>query len=103
MGSLNIKCAAATPRTPLRLLSLIGDDEVCVCFFVEVLQINQPKISRHLTYLRRAGILAARREGKRMHYRIINPPAPHTARILSDVRAWLKEDQEMRRDRSRLV
>ena len=43
---------ALADHTRLRLINLIGDDEVCVCFFVEVLKINQPKISRHLAYLR---------------------------------------------------
>jgi len=89
-------------RTRLRLLSLMGDDEVCVCYFVEVLKTNQPKISRHLAYLRRAGLVAARREGKWMHYRVAVPPAEHAARIFAEVRAWLREDREMQRDRERM-
>ena len=94
---------ALADHTRLRLLNLMGDDEVCVCFFVEVLKTNQPKISRHLAYLRRAGVVAARREGKWMHYRIVEPPDPHAARIFKEVRDWLKEDAEMQRDRERLV
>ena len=47
--------------------------EVCVCYFVEILGQSQPKISRHLAYLRRAGIVTARREGKWMHYKIVVP------------------------------
>ncbi|HVF50049.1 MAG TPA: metalloregulator ArsR/SmtB family transcription factor, partial [Pyrinomonadaceae bacterium] len=62
---------ALADRTRLRLLNLLGGDEVCVCYFVEVLRTNQPKISRHLAYLRRAGVVTARREGKWMHYRIV--------------------------------
>lgn len=94
---------ALSDQTRLRLLNLMADDEVCVCFFVEVLKELQPKISRHLAYLRRAGIVAARREGKWMHYRIVPPPDPHAARILKGVQAWLKENKEMQRDRTRLV
>ena len=94
---------ALADRTRLRLLNLMGNDEVCVCYFVEVLQTNQPKISRHLAYLKRAGVVAARREGKWMHYRIINPPDPHASRIFSEVRSWLAEDSEMQLDRARLV
>ncbi len=60
-------------NTRLRLLNLMGDQEICVCYFVEILSQGQPKISRHLAYLRRAGIVAARREGKWMHYRIVMP------------------------------
>ncbi|MDT4895215.1 MAG: ArsR family transcriptional regulator, arsenate/arsenite/antimonite-responsive transcriptional [Acidobacteriota bacterium] len=94
---------ALADYTRLRLLNLMGDDEVCVCFFVEVLRVNQPKISRHLAYLRRAGVVAARREGKWMHYRIVEPPDAHAARIFHEVREWLTEDAEMQRDRERMV
>jgi ArsR family transcriptional regulator len=94
---------ALSDRTRLRLLNLMGDDEVCVCFFVEVLKTNQPKISRHLAYLRKAGIVTARRQGKWMHYRIVTPPDKHAAGVLNEVRLWLAEDPEMQRDRQRLV
>jgi ArsR family transcriptional regulator len=94
---------ALADRTRLRLLNLMGEAEVCVCYFVEVLKVNQPKISRHLAYLRRAGVVEARREGKWMHYRVVEPPGEHAARIFKEVRAWLKEDADMRRDRERLV
>jgi ArsR family transcriptional regulator len=94
---------ALADRTRLRLLNLIGDEEVCVCFFVEALKTNQPKISRHLAYLRRAGVVSARREGKWMHYRVVAPPDPHAARVFEEVRAWLKEDRQMQTDRERLL
>jgi ArsR family transcriptional regulator, arsenate/arsenite/antimonite-responsive transcriptional repressor len=93
---------ALADGTRLRLLNLMRDGEVCVCFFVEVLGTNQPKISRHLAYLRRAGVVAARREGKWMHYRITEPPDPHAARIFNEVCNWLAEEKEMQRDRYRL-
>jgi ArsR family transcriptional regulator len=94
---------ALADRTRLRLLNLMGMDEVCVCFFVAVLRTNQPKISRHLAYLRRAGVVAARREGKWMHYRVVEPKDAHAARIFREVRAWLEEEGEMQRDRARLA
>src|SRR5881275_140772 len=94
---------ALADRTRLRLLNLMRNDEVCVCFFVEILQTNQPKISRHLAYLRKAEIVGARREGKWMHYRIVEPPNEHAARIFKEVRAALAEDPEMQRDRARLA
>ena len=65
--------AALSDRTRLRLLNLMDGREVCVCYFVEILGQSQPKISRHLAYLRRAGVVAARREGKWMHYKIVVP------------------------------
>ncbi len=102
-GGMELLFKALADRTRLRLLNLMGDDEVCVCFFVEVLRESQPKISRHLAYLRRAGVVASRREGKWMHYRVVMPPDPHAAHIFGEVRAWLKEVSEMQRDRARLA
>jgi ArsR family transcriptional regulator len=94
---------ALADRTRLRLLNLLGDEEVCVCFFVEVLGMSQPKVSRHLAYLRRAGVVASRREGKWMHYRVVEPRDESAARVFREVRAWLMAEREMRRDRERLV
>ncbi len=94
---------ALADRTRLRLLNLMRTDEVCVCFFVEILKTNQPKVSRHLAYMRRAGIVGARREGPWMHYRIVEPSDSDAARVLKEVLLWLGNDQEMQRDRDRLV
>ena len=93
---------AFADRTRLRLISLIGDSEVCVCFLVAILKTSQPKISRHLAYLRRAGIVASRREGKWMHYRLTNPPDEHAARIFREVRVSLAEHPDLQRDREKL-
>src|SRR5260370_40176506 len=100
---IEILFKALVDRTRLRLISLIGDSEVCVCFLVAILRTSQPKISRHLAYLRRAGIVAARREGKWMHYRLAEPPDEHAAHIFREVRASLAAHREMQRDREQLV
>ncbi|HEV7475068.1 MAG TPA: metalloregulator ArsR/SmtB family transcription factor [Pyrinomonadaceae bacterium] len=100
--SIALLFKALADTTRLRLINLIGADEVCVCFFVEVLKINQPKISRHLAYLRRAGVVSARREGKWMHYRLVEPPDRHAANIFREVRVALKENSAMKSDRARL-
>jgi ArsR family transcriptional regulator, arsenate/arsenite/antimonite-responsive transcriptional repressor len=90
-------------RTRLRLLNLMRDDEICVCFFVEVFDTNQPKISRHLAYLRKAGLVSARRDGKWMHYQITKPADEHARKVLEETLAWAASDKEMQRDRERLV
>ncbi|MGD1063070.1 MAG: metalloregulator ArsR/SmtB family transcription factor [Terracidiphilus sp.] len=90
--------AALADRTRLRLLNLMDGREVCVCYFVEILRQSQPKISRHLAYLRRAGIVAARREGKWMHYKIVAPTRAGAARILRETLSVLRQDAEMQRD-----
>ncbi len=94
---------ALSDRNRLRLINLMGEDEICVCFFVEILKMPQPRVSRHLAYLRRAGIAAARREGKWMHYRIVPPSDERAARILQEAREYLAADREMQQARARLV
>jgi len=90
-------------RTRLRLLNLMGEQEICVCYFVEVLGQPQPKISRHLAYLRSAGLVAARRDGKWMHYRLVMPQHEGAAQIFRQTLAWLKADKAMQADRTRLA
>ena len=94
--------AALADRTRLRLLNLMSGREVCVCYFVEILGQSQPKISRHLAYLRRARVVAARREGKWMHYRIVAPGDSGAARILRETLRALREDKGMQADLGRL-
>jgi ArsR family transcriptional regulator, arsenate/arsenite/antimonite-responsive transcriptional repressor len=89
--------------TRLRLLNLMGEQEVCVCYFTEILGGPQPKISRHLAYLRNAGIVSARREGKWMHYRIAMPPHIGASQILRQTLDSLKDDKAMQADRARLT
>jgi ArsR family transcriptional regulator len=94
--------AALSDRTRLRLLNLMDGREVCVCYFVEILGQSQPKISRHLAYLRRAGVVAARREGKWMHYRIVVPEHAGAAKILRETLAAVREEKPMQADLARL-
>jgi ArsR family transcriptional regulator len=93
---------ALEDTTRLRLLNLMGNQEICVCYFVEILDQPQPKISQHLAFLRSAGIVAARREGKWMHYRITMPPNIGAAQVLQQTLNWLREEKPMQADRSRL-
>ena len=90
-------------NTRLRLLNLMGEREVCVCYLVEILGGPQPKISRHLAYLRNAGIVSARREGKWMHYRITMPPHIGASQVLRQTLDTLKEDKAMQADCARLA
>lgn len=100
--SLDLLFRALADPTRLRLLNLIADREICVCYFVEILKTSQPKISRHLAYLRKAGIVAARREGKWMHYRLAVPRDEVAAKILRETLGHLRGKPEMQRDIARL-
>lgn len=94
---------ALADKTRLRLLNLMRDDEVCVCYFTEVLGESQPKISRHLAYLRSADIVSARREGKWMNYSIQIPENPLAAQLLQDTLEWLKSQEDLKADFKRLA
>lgn len=93
---------ALADRTRMRLLNLMAKGEVCVCYFVEILGEPQPKVSRHLAYLRRAGIVASWREGKWMHYHIVRPADERVARVLDATLEGLADDRQMQRDRTAL-
>jgi ArsR family transcriptional regulator len=94
--------AALADRTRLRLLNLMNGKEVCVCYFVEILRQSQPKVSRHLAYLRRAGVVVARRDGKWMHYSIVAPKHAGAARILSETLSVFNDDKAMQADATKL-
>ncbi len=90
---------ALSDPTRLRLLNLMAAGEVCVCFFVEILDETQPKISRHLAYLRRSGLVSARRDGKWMHYGLVMPADAAQAGVLKTVLDVVSRDRTMQRDR----
>ncbi|MGA2352716.1 MAG: metalloregulator ArsR/SmtB family transcription factor [Terracidiphilus sp.] len=93
---------ALADRTRLRLLNLMSGQEVCVCYFIEILGLPQSTISRHLAYMRRAGLVQVRREGKWMHYRLAEPKQQTAKGIIREVLNSLQSDREMERDRAKL-
>ena len=94
--------AALADKTRLRLLNLMRDGEVCVCFFAETLGTNNPKISRHLSYLKRASLVTGRREGKWMHYQINEPTDKDAAEVLAATMKMIETHEEMVTDREKL-
>jgi ArsR family transcriptional regulator, arsenate/arsenite/antimonite-responsive transcriptional repressor len=67
---------ALADKTRLRILALLGNNEVCVCHIHDSLGLPQPTVSRHLAYLRKSGLVAARRDGVWMHYQISRALSP---------------------------
>jgi ArsR family transcriptional regulator len=94
--------AALADKTRLRLLNLMRDGEVCVCFFAETLGTNNPKISRHLAYLKRANLVTGRREGKWMHYRLNEPTDANAREVFDAAMKMIEADSQMEADRQRL-
>jgi ArsR family transcriptional regulator len=89
--------------TRLRILGLLLAGEICVCDLHATLKIPQSKASRHLAYLRRAGLVAARREGQWMHYRLEPSSDPLIAAIRQAVAHTLGHVDSVRRDAKRLA
>jgi ArsR family transcriptional regulator len=77
--------------TRLRLLNLLLEGECCVCDLCSVLDEGQPKVSRHLAYLRRAGLVTVRTEGKWKHYAIAEQADGLQPALLACVRSCLRE------------
>jgi ArsR family transcriptional regulator len=100
---LELFFSALADRTRLRLLNLLRDGEVCVCFFAGTLETNNPKISRHLSYLKRASLVAGRRDGKWMHYKLQRPTDRYAGELFDATMKLLEHDAEMRKDREQLV
>ena len=101
-ASLEEVFSALADRTRLRLLNLMVPGEVCVCFFVSILDELQPKVSRHLAALRQTGLVEARRDGKWIHYRIANALPQPVKLILEAVFESLKNDSAMIKERAAL-
>ena len=101
MRDLSLFFAALADENRLRLLYLMKDGEICVCYLQGVLQTNQPKISRHLAYLKRAGLVEARRDGKWMHYRLQQLEIG-LEKILSATLCRLEKELPIKKDAQRL-
>ena len=101
MRDLALFYAALSDETRLRLLSLMQRREVCVCYLQEVLKTNQPKISRHLAYLRKAGLVEVRRDGKWAHYRLKKLDGD-LEKILSQTLTRLRRETQVVKDSQRL-
>ena len=76
IDDLELVFKALSDKTRLRILALLGNNEVCVCHLHDSLGLPQPTVSRHLAYLRRSGLVAARRDGVWMHYQVSTALAP---------------------------
>ena len=102
LGRLEGLFKALGDATRLRILRLLMAGEVCVCDIHEVLGIPQSKASRHLAYLRRTGLVATRREGLWIHYRLAEAADPVVATIRDAATHVLGHVDTLRNDAARL-
>jgi ArsR family transcriptional regulator len=98
-----LKFRAVSDRTRLRILHLLLGGEMCVCDLVDTIKIPQPTASRHLAYLRRAGLVAAEKRGLWMYYSLVPAQTGFHKNLIDCVAACFEEVPELRRDKARLA
>ncbi len=89
---------AFAEETRLRMLSLLLERELCVCELCEILKVSQPNVSRHLGYLRRAGLVAMRQEGKWKYYAVTRKPTGLHRALLDCVQDCLRGFDVLQKD-----
>ena len=92
---------AFSDRTRLRILHLLLDGELCVCDLVSILRVPQPTASRHLAYLRRAGLVHVRKEQSWSYYSLADARNSFHAKLLECLRTCFTEVPELARDNTR--
>jgi len=95
--------SALANETRLRILNLLVHREISVHTLTDILGESQPKISRHLAFLRKAGLVTTRREGKWIYYEMAEIKNEHLKEILSNLIAWISNNQKMQKDYQKLL
>ena len=103
ISRVDVMFRAFSDRTRLRILHLLRGGELCVCDLVEVLGVPQPKTSRHLAYLRKAGLVVARKEGLWNYYRLARARNAFHAKLLDCLDCCFREAPELAHDARRLT
>ena len=92
---------AFSDRTRLRILHVLQGGELCVGDIVEILQAPQPRVSRHLAYLRKAKLVAVRKSGLWCHYRLAPAKTPFHKKLLECLAKCFREVPELQADTAR--
>jgi ArsR family transcriptional regulator len=101
-GRVDAMFRAFSDRTRLRILHLLLPGELCVCHIVSVLDLPQPKVSRHLAYLRRSGLVLTRKEGLWNYYRLAPVRGEFHAKLVECLKTCFREVPELAEDQQRL-
>jgi ArsR family transcriptional regulator len=87
----------------LRILNLLFQGELCGCDIQLVLDATQSNVSRHLSYLKNAGLVADRRVANRVYYRLEHKGADGTGGLLAFLEVVFGDNSVLREDRKRLL
>jgi ArsR family transcriptional regulator, arsenate/arsenite/antimonite-responsive transcriptional repressor len=95
---INLMFRAFSDRTRLRILRLLQDGAMCVGDLLAVLRVPQPTASRHLAYLRKAGLVTTRREGTWVYYALSPAKSRFHRQLLRCIQGCLGEVPDLDRD-----
>ena len=87
--------------TRIRIVNVLAAGELCVCDVVEILDLPQPAVSRHLAYLRRAGLVTTTRAGKFAHYRLAESTNVVHEAVVASAREHFVDVAALRRERAK--
>jgi ArsR family transcriptional regulator len=100
---VDVMFRAFSDRTRLRILHLLKGGELCVCDLVDVLAVPQPKASRHLAYLRKAGLVVTRKDGLWTYYQLAPARNPFHQKLLDCLVCCFQDVPELAKDAKRLA
>ncbi|MFZ0411183.1 MAG: metalloregulator ArsR/SmtB family transcription factor [Candidatus Acidiferrales bacterium] len=92
---------AFSDRTRLRILHLLVQDDMCVCDIVSIIRVPQPRASRHLAYLRKAGLIEKRKQGLWAYYKLIAPASSFHRSLIECLKECFRDVPELARDAKR--
>jgi ArsR family transcriptional regulator, arsenate/arsenite/antimonite-responsive transcriptional repressor len=102
LHSIDLVFRAVADPTRLRILNLLRGGERCVCELVDTLRVPQPKASRHLAYLRKAGLVSVRKQGLWAYYKLTPAQNAFHAKLLDCLATCFSEVPVMNRDNKRI-
>lgn len=93
---------ALSDLSRVRIVSMLGSGELCVCQITEVLHLATSTVSKHMSILRQAGLVDGHKEGRWMYYRLLDHPSPAAQQAIEWVEAHGRADPIIRKDRGSL-
>jgi ArsR family transcriptional regulator len=103
VNSVDFTFRAFSDWTRLRILNLLRSGELCVCDLTDILETSQPRISKHLAYLRKSKLVIGRKEGLWSYYRLAPARDAFHRSLLESLEACVAHAPELAKDTKRLA
>jgi ArsR family transcriptional regulator, arsenate/arsenite/antimonite-responsive transcriptional repressor len=97
-ANVDLMFRAFSDRTRLRILHVLQEGELCVGDIVEILEVPQPRVSRHLAYLRKSKLVTTRKTGTWNHYSLSSANSPFHKKLLECLANCFREVPEIQAD-----